>query len=156
MVGAPPAGGGIQIPGRAEANGLAVRYGRRHPCHGAVAVSLGPIAIEIPQLQYIDQVVDVLVAQVQQIRALSWETVEIPQLLLVTFWTRSLTCPLCATTGAVWSMFWRSSSTRYGRPCDHAWQWKCPRFSSSRNWWTFQLATETGARLSAVAAMMGF
>ena len=35
--------------------------GRRHPCHGAVADSLGPIAIEIPQLQFIDHV---LVAQV--------------------------------------------------------------------------------------------
>ena len=34
MIGAPPAGGGIQIPGRAEANGITVRSGRRHPCHG--------------------------------------------------------------------------------------------------------------------------
>ena len=33
-----------------------------------------------PQLQFIDQVFDVLVAQLQQIRAKSWETVEIPQL----------------------------------------------------------------------------
>ena len=97
MIGAPPAGGGIQIPGRAEANGLAALVDLKtvespqlqsfmvvaHPCHGAVADSLGPIAIEIPQLQYIDQVFDVLVSQVQQIRALSWETVEIPQLQLV-------------------------------------------------------------------------
>ena len=37
--------------------------GRRHPCHGAVAGSLG-FAIEITQLQFIDQVFDVLVAQV--------------------------------------------------------------------------------------------
>ena len=38
--------------------------GRRHPCHGAVAGSLGVLAIEITQLQFIDQVFDVLVAQV--------------------------------------------------------------------------------------------
>ena len=30
----------------------AVETGRRHPCHGAVADSLGPIAMEIPQLQF--------------------------------------------------------------------------------------------------------
>ena len=35
------------------------------PCHGAEAVSLGSVqqTTEIPQLQYIDQVFDVLVAQ---------------------------------------------------------------------------------------------
>ena len=57
--------------------------GRRHPCHGAVAGSLGVLAIEITQLQLIDQVFDVLVVQVWQILAKSWDTVEIPQLQLV-------------------------------------------------------------------------
>ena len=39
--------------------------------------------IEILQLQYFDQVVDILVVQVQQVRAQSWELVEIPLLQLV-------------------------------------------------------------------------
>ena len=54
--------------------------GRRHPCHGAQADSHGPVqkTVEI-LLQYIDKVIDGVV-QVQQIRALLWETVEIPQL----------------------------------------------------------------------------
>ena len=62
-------------------------HGRRLPCHGAEDVSLGPVqqTIEILQLQSIDQVFDVLVVQFQQIRAKSWETVEIPQLQLVEF-----------------------------------------------------------------------
>ena len=68
----------------------AAETGRRHPCHRAVADSLGPIATEIPQLQFIDQVFDVLVAKVQQIRAKSWETVEIPQLQLVFLLNRLL------------------------------------------------------------------
>ena len=38
------------------------------------------------------------------------ETAELPQLHLVEFWT-VVACPLCATTGAVLSMTWRSSST---------------------------------------------
>ena len=75
--------------------------GRRHPCHGADADSFGPLAIVIPQLQYIDQVFDVLVEQFQQIRSKSWETVEIPQLQLVVSGP-VIACPLCATTGAVW------------------------------------------------------
>ena len=77
--------------------------GRRHPCHGAVADSFGPIAIEIPQLQYIDQVFDVLVAQVQQIRAKSWETVEIPQLQLDFSWTSCCSLVVCNDT-CPWSM----------------------------------------------------
>ena len=40
--------------------------------------------------------------------AICEETVEIPQLQLVEFWT-VVACPLCATTGAVWSMTLRSS-----------------------------------------------
>ena len=78
--------------------------GRRHLCRGAEADSLGPEipqkTIEILPLQYIDKVIDVVV-QVQQVRAQSWVTVEIPQLQLVSSWTMSLTCPLCATTRAV-------------------------------------------------------
>ena len=74
--------------------------GRRHPCHGAVADSLGPIAIVIPQLQYIDQVFDVLVAQVQQIRAKTWETVEIPQLQLEFSWT-SCCSPVACNNSAL-------------------------------------------------------
>ena len=61
----------------------------------------------IPQLQYIDQVFDVLVAQFQQICAKSWETVEIPQLQL-DFPGQVVARPLCATTDAHGR---RSSST---------------------------------------------
>ena len=61
----------------------AAETGRRFPCHGAVADSLVLQITEIHQLQYIDGVFDVLVVQVQQICAKSWETVEIPQLQLV-------------------------------------------------------------------------
>ena len=49
-----------------------------------------------------------LFVQVQQVRAQSWESVEIPQLQLVLIWT-VVACPLCATTGAHGR--WRSSST---------------------------------------------
>ena len=84
--------------------------GRRHPCHGAVADSLGPIAIEIPQLQFIDQVFDVLVAQVQQIRAKSWESVEIPQLQFVFSWTGCCS-PVACNNKCPWSMTPCSSST---------------------------------------------
>ena len=47
--------------------------GRRHPCHGAQADSHGPVqkTREI-LLQYIDKVIDGVVVQVQQIRALVW------------------------------------------------------------------------------------
>ena len=51
--------------------------------------------IEILQLQYIDQVFDVLVAQVQQICANTWETVEIPQLQLVFSWTSCCSPVVC-------------------------------------------------------------
>ena len=79
----------------------AAETGRRFPCHGAVADSLGLVlqTTEIHQLQYIDGVFDVLVAQVQQIRAKSWETVEIPQLQLVSP-GQVVARPLCATTSA--------------------------------------------------------
>ena len=65
---------------------------------------------EIPQLQFIDQVLDVLVAQVRQIRAKSWETVEIPQLPLVFSWTSCCT-PVVCNNRCPWSMTWRNSST---------------------------------------------
>ena len=108
---------------------------------------------EIPLLQFIDQVLVVLVVQVQQIRAKSWETVEIPQLQLVFSWT-SCCLPVVCNNKCPWSMVQFIDGCE--RPCDYALQWKCPRFRSSRTWWTFQLATETGFRLSAVAAMMVF
>ena len=38
------------------------------------------------------------------------ETTELPQLHLLNS-GQVVACPLCATTGAVWSMTWRSSST---------------------------------------------
>ena len=65
--------------------------------HGAEDVSLGLVqqTTEIPQLQYIDQVFDVLVVQFQQIRAKSWETVEIPQLQLEFSWTSCCTPVVC-------------------------------------------------------------
>ena len=85
------------------------RTGRRHPCHGTVADSLGPIVIEIPQLQFIDQVFDVLVAQVQQIRAKWWETVEIPQLQLIFSWTGCCS-PVVCNNKCPWSMTRCSSS----------------------------------------------
>ena len=52
----------------------------------------------------------------------------------------------------------------YVRPCDHAATFSCDSGSATDSvhrgsWWTFQLATETGTWLSAVAvmaAMMGF
>ena len=71
---------------------------------------------------------------------------EIPQFAARFFWTLSFARPLCATTDAHFrcpSQFIHSCV----RPCDHACRWKCPRFRSSRIRWTFQLATETGARL---------
>ena len=76
----------------------AAETGRRFPCHGAVADSLGLVlqTTEIHQLQYIDGVFDVLVAQVQQICAKSWE---IPQLQLVSP-GQVVARPLCATTSA--------------------------------------------------------
>ena len=88
-------GYGLCVPSATSSSSLSIlrqsggscRYspetGRRHPCHGAVAGSLGVLAIEITQLQLIDQVFDVLVVQVWQILAKSWDTVEIPQLQLV-------------------------------------------------------------------------
>ena len=79
----------------------AAETGRRFPCHGAVADSRGLVlqTTEIPQLQCIDGVFDVLVAPVQQIRVKSWETVEIPQMQLVSP-GQVVARPLCATTGA--------------------------------------------------------
>ena len=84
--------------------------GRRHPCHGAVADSFGPFDTVIPRLQYIDQVFDVLVAQFQQSRAKSWETVEIPQLQLEFSWT-SCCSPVVCNNKYPWSMTRCSSST---------------------------------------------
>ena len=107
----------------------------------------------LPQLQSIDGVFDVLVAQVQQIRAKSWETVEIPQLQLVFSWTSCCSAVL-SNNKCPWSMVQFIDGCE--RPCDYEFQWKCSRFRSSRTWWTFQLATETGARVSTVAAMMVF
>ena len=77
--------------------------------HDAVAGSLGPFAIEIHQLQFIDQVFDVLVAQVQQIRSKSWETVEIPQLQLV-FSCTGCCSPVVCNNKSPWSMTRCSSS----------------------------------------------
>ena len=116
--GAPPAQGGIQILGTGNVsvimpdkfqlsncrwclssvhrrNWILPLCCSRHPCYGTVADSVGPIAIEIPQLQFIVQVLDVLVAQVQQIRAKSWETVEIPQLQHVFSWTSCCSPVVC-------------------------------------------------------------
>ena len=47
------------------------------------------------------------------VRALFWETVEIPQLQLVS-WTWSLTCPLCSTTDAGALCFVRALCTGPG------------------------------------------
>ena len=85
-------------------------------CHGAVADSFGLFAIVIPQWQYIDQVFDVLVAQVEQIRAKSWETVEIPQLQLEFSWT-SCCSPVVCNNSCPWSSQFIDSCER---PCDHA------------------------------------
>ena len=90
--------------------------GRPHPCHGAVADSCGPPAIVIPQLQYIDQVFDVLVAQFQQIRSKSWETVEIPQLQLEFSW-QSCCSPVVCNNRCPWSSQFIDGCER---PCDHA------------------------------------
>ena len=117
MRGAPPVQGGFQILGTGNVSVImpdtsvhrqsggycryAAETGRRFPCHGAVADSLGLVqqTTEIPQLQYIDGVFDVLVAQVQQICAKLWEMVEIPQLQLVSP-GQVVARPLCATTSA--------------------------------------------------------
>ena len=86
--------------------------GRRLPCHGAEDVSLGLVqqTTEIHQLQFIDQVFDVLVVQFQQIRAKLWETVEIPQLQLVFSWTRCCS-PVACNKRCLWSAVQCSSST---------------------------------------------
>ena len=67
------------------------------------------LSIEFLQLQYIDKVVDVVMHVLQFSSADVGETAELPQLQLVEFWT-VVACPLCATTGAVLSITWRSSS----------------------------------------------
>ena len=97
---------------------------------------------EISQLQSIETVVDLLVVQFQQIRAKSWETScnsNSPGQVVAR--------PLCATTVA----YGRRSSVQFidgcERPCDHARQWKCRRFRSSRIFGGHSIATETGARL---------
>ena len=61
-------------------------------------------------MQYIDKVVDVVMHVLQFLSEDVEETAELPELQLVEFWT-VVACPLCATTGAVLSMTWRSSST---------------------------------------------
>ena len=61
------------------------------------------------------------------------ETAELPQLQLVELKT-VVACPLCATTDAVWSMTWRSSSTAMDVHVTmqrRLRQWKRPIFSSS-------------------------
>ena len=92
------------------------------------------------------------------------ETAELPQLQLVEFWT-VVACPLCATTGAVVVDVLAQFIDDCGRPCDHPVTFvatvEVPQIQFiAGSWWTFQLATETGTRLSAVvvmaAAMKGF
>ena len=58
-----------------------------------------PMALEILQLQYIDKMVDLCCAGPSSLGSGREETVEIPQLQLVS-WTWSFTRPLCATTDA--------------------------------------------------------
>ena len=118
--------------------------GRRLPCHDAEDVSLGLVqqTTEIPQLQYIDQVFDVLVVQFQQIRAKLWETVEIPQLQLEFSWT-SCCSPVVCNNRCLWSS---QLSTAVNVPVIMRDSGK-PQIQVIANfWWTFQLATETGAR----------
>ena len=82
-------------------------------------------------MQFIDQVFDVFVAQVQQIRAKSWETVEIPQLLLVFSWTGCCS-PVACNNKCPWSMTRCSSSMVVNVPVIMRDSGKCPRFRSSR------------------------
>ena len=98
---------------------------------------------EIPQLQYIDQVFDVLVVQFQQIRVKSWETVEIPQLQLVFSWT-SCCSPVVCNNRCLWSS---QLSTVVNVPVIMRDSGNAPDSFIANFWWTFQLATETGARL---------
>ena len=79
--------------------------GCRLPCHGAEDVSFGLVQqiTVIPQLQSIGTVFDVLVVQVEQIRAKSWETVEIPQLQLDFSWS-SCCSPVVCNDRCPWSM----------------------------------------------------
>ena len=78
--------------------------GRRQPSHGAEDDSLGPVqqTTEIPQLQSINTMFDVLVVHFQQIRVKSWETVEIPQLQLVFSWP-GCCLPVLCNNRCVWS-----------------------------------------------------
>ena len=59
----------------------------------------------------VDSVVQFWDGRVQFSSADVEETAELPQLQLVELWTKSLTCPLCATTGAVVVDVLCSSST---------------------------------------------
>ena len=89
--------------------------------------------MEFLQLQYIDKVVDVALHVLQFSSADVEETADLPQLHLVAFWT-VVACPLCATTGAVWLMTWRSSSTVMDVAVimqRRLRQWKCSVFSLS-------------------------
>ena len=119
----------------------AAETGRRFPCHGPVADSLGLVlqTTEIHQLQYIDGVFDVLVAQVQQICAKSWETVEIPQ--CSSFLLDKLLLARCVQRQVPMSITLQFIDS-CERPCDHTAtlvQWQSLRFSSSPESWTDQL-----------------
>ena len=129
--------------------------GRRHPCHGAVADSFGPLAIVIPQLQYIDGVFDVLVTQVQQICAKSWETVEIPQLQLVSPGQLLLARCVQRQVPILITLQFIDSCER---PCDHTAtvvQWQSLRFSSSSESWTDQLCNKAWYSTFSIGGLCG-
>ena len=81
---------------------------RRHLCRDAEANSHGPVqeTIEILQLQYIDKVIDAGCAGPASSRVHTWRRQPSSHSCSpLKLWTRSLTRPLCATTGALVAQF---------------------------------------------------
>ena len=90
----------VHIPARGGLQGFSPGPGpgRSHPCRGADADSLGLITIEILQLQYIDQVVDVCCAGPASSCAVLGDSRD--PTIAARFILDSCCMPLCATTGA--------------------------------------------------------
>ena len=77
------------------------------------------------------------------------KTAKLPLLHLVEFWT-GCACLLCATTGAVWSMTWRSSSTVIDVPVATV---EVPQTQFIAGAGGHSSSQQMGTRLSAVAVL---
>ena len=80
--------------------------------------------IEIPQLQYIDKVVDVCCAGPASASAICEETVEITQLQLIEFWTGCCVPVVCNDRCRMVDDMAQFIDS-YVRPCDHAATFGC-------------------------------